>query len=160
MFVAIFRPRYTLLSTHHISKYVLCHISIRQTSPYAVGVTDTNYFTIRESSDFSVHYLSGILNSTAGQFFHKRRAKLKRANYYEYFVEDLDSFPVPPPSCDQRASMEINNCVRQIITTKYDSSAYKIFFEQINDAAFFMYGINRSTERQLIERLFQWLIEL
>ena len=43
---------------------------------------------------YSPHYLSAILNSKAGEYYHLHNTKLKRGGYYEYFEGQLSVFPI------------------------------------------------------------------
>jgi len=48
-----------------------------------------------EQESISIPYVAGVLNSTAGELYHKNTAKLKRDGYYEYYSNTLDDFPIP-----------------------------------------------------------------
>jgi len=119
--------------------------------PYAVGVTDTCAFALDPSSTLSLEYVAGILNSPVAQFYHKRRAKLKRASYYEYFVDVLDHFPIPLPSRNPEAASAIEDCVGQLVDGKRRSEA-AASQDKLEDYSFSLYGFT-SDERLLIKRL-------
>lgn len=127
--------------------------------PYAVGVTDTNSFCIRKDSSFSIFYISAILNSSIGQFFHKRRSKLKRANYYEYFVEDLKKFPIPHTSRNETASKKLIGLVEEILQENYNTSKWIEYYEEIDDLVFSIYGFGK-LDRQLIKVLSKGFAEV
>ena len=51
-------------------------------------------FLKEKSMPISLHYLVALLNSRAGEVFHKNTAKLKRGGYYEYYGNALEQFPI------------------------------------------------------------------
>ena len=120
--------------------------------PYAVGVTDTCAFAVDGASGIPIAYLAGILNSCAAQFYHKRRAKLKRAHYYEYVVGVLEHFPVPPLSRDPTAVAAIEGIVDKMSRTGTQGSLYRTGNEELNRIVNRLYGFSSSEER-LITRL-------
>ncbi len=49
----------------------------------------------RENNPFDMYFVLALLNSKAGEYFHKNTAKLKRGGYYEYYSKPLGGFPIP-----------------------------------------------------------------
>ncbi len=47
-----------------------------------------------KESKISPYYVCAILNSKAGEKYHKSHSKLKRGGYYEYYEEKLSLFPI------------------------------------------------------------------
>ncbi len=120
--------------------------------PYYVGVTDTCAFAFGENADLSAQYVAGILNSTAAQFYHKRRSKLKRAHYYEYVVDVLEDFPIPLPSRQPAAASSVEDVTGQYAKMGSRTSECKANLDALNHAVYSLYGFS-STEIRLIERL-------
>ena len=118
--------------------------------PYAVGVTDSIAFIVKKDSAVTELFVAAILNSVVGQFFHKRRAKLKRASYYEYIVDALDRFPVPVvPKTDR---VEIEGLVRRILACKRGTEKQRKALDDLNEGVFDLYKFNRK-EREVISVL-------
>ena len=49
----------------------------------------------RQNNPFDMYFVLALLNSKAGEYFHKNTAKLKRGGYYEYYSKPLGKFPIP-----------------------------------------------------------------
>jgi hypothetical protein len=120
------------------------------TKPYAVGVTDSCSFAINPESGISVLFACGILNSTAGQFYHKRRAKLKRASYYEYFVETLQDFPIPKVQGGVQGTVE--KIVQRLALTKPNSEGWRTDRSDLDDVVYSIFGFS-SRETRAIAKL-------
>ena len=58
------------------------------------ALTDTYLMTRNESSNVSLKYIIGILNSTLINFYNKKFGKLKRDGYYEYSRNTLSDIPI------------------------------------------------------------------
>ncbi len=142
-----------------LSKKIMCPLyatynrfGLSARPPYAVGVTDTCAFAIDEPEGLTIEYVTGILNSSVAQFFHKRRAKLKRASYYEYFVEVLDGFPIPTPSRNVSAASRIEECVARLIVVQRGSRDHFAASDELNEAVFDLCGF-RGADRRMAKRL-------
>ncbi len=70
---------------------------------------DLRVIFFNKESKISPYYVCAILNSKAGEKYHKTHSKLKRGGYYEYYEEKLSLFPIrrisftTPP--DRRAAL-------------------------------------------------------
>ncbi len=55
---------------------------------------DLRAIFFNKESKISPYYVCAILNSKAGEKYHKSHSKLKRGGYYEYYEEKLSLFPI------------------------------------------------------------------
>lgn len=55
---------------------------------------DLRAIFFNKGSNISPYYVCAILNSKAGEKYHKTHSKLKRGGYYEYYEEKLSLFPI------------------------------------------------------------------
>lgn len=117
--------------------------------PYAVGVTDSIAFIV-DRPGLSEGFITGILNSVVGQFYHKRRSKLKRANYYEYIVEVLDRFPIP--QVEQKIEATVEAAATPLARLQFGSEKWLRKYQELNEAVFSLYGF-KPREIRLITAL-------
>jgi len=54
-----------------------------------------------EGTEYDAGYLTSLLNSTAGEFYHHKSSKRKDAGKYEYFGNVLNQFPIPEIEFDR-----------------------------------------------------------
>lgn len=83
----------------------------------------------KEGHGYSLYYLLSLLNSKAGEFFHKNTAKLKRDGYYEYYGNALDNFPVR----EIKFSGENKENLLAAATTHYHQSHYPALLTLVQD---------------------------
>ena len=58
------------------------------------GTTETYFIVPRESCNLDIKFILALLNSKCLEFYHKHTAKLKRDEYYEYYVSSLRKLPI------------------------------------------------------------------
>jgi hypothetical protein len=58
------------------------------------GLADTYAIVPKKDCPLNLKYIVALLNSKLLEFYHKRTAKLKRGEYYEYFAKPLSNLPI------------------------------------------------------------------
>jgi len=135
-----------------------------------VGLTDTYHFAPRGKLGVDLRYILGLLNSTLGEVYHKRNAKLKREGYYEYFGDALNLFPVRRIDLSCVADMQAHDRLvglvqgmldlHQRLAAKgkvHDNEHEQIKRDiartdrEIDDLVYDLYGLTAG-ERELVER--------
>lgn len=58
------------------------------------GLADTYAIVPKKDCPLDIKYILALLNSKPLEFYHKKTAKLKRGEYYEYFAKPLAKLPI------------------------------------------------------------------
>ena len=92
------------------------------------GAADTYALVPNKDCKFNCRYIAALLNSRPLEFYHKKTAKLKRGEYYEYFRKPLSKLPIKNLDLSKTENFETYNKIialsNQIISLKktyYDS---------------------------------------
>jgi len=86
------------------------------------GLADTYAIVPKQDCPLDTKYILAVLNSKPLEFYHKKTAKLKRGEYYEYFAKPLSKLPIKKIDVDNEESKDqydrLNNLTESIMTLK------------------------------------------
>ncbi|MGI0493491.1 HsdM family class I SAM-dependent methyltransferase [Alkalinema pantanalense CENA528] len=111
-----------------------------------------NYYglSISEGSEYLVHYLNGIINSSLTSYFLFMTSSSWGVARKTLMMQDIARLPVPFPVEDNsHVVSQIINLERQLVE-HHNTSAYPHLKRELDDAVFSLYGLDE-TEQTLVK---------